>query len=98
MTAPDTNSAAKESAGKSGPAGVGPAGTPVPPDKSSPVANAKNHNIHISSAVLDAAAKDGDALLQALHTAPEGLTQAEAEARERSVGPNEVAQERRRGC
>src|ERR1035438_9356907 len=97
MTAPDTNSALEESAGKSGQAGVGPAGAPAPPDKSSPVANAKNHNIRVSSAVLDAAGKDGDALLQSLHTAPEGLTQAEAEARARTAGPNEVAQERRRG-
>ena len=97
MTAPGTNSAPGESAGKDGPAGVSPAGTPAPLDKSSTVAKAKNHNIRISSAVLDAAAKDGDALLQSLHTAPEGLTQAEAEARARTAGPNEVAQERRRG-
>jgi Mg2+-importing ATPase len=97
MTAPDTNSALEESAVKSGPAGVGPEGTPLPPDKSSPVAKAKNHNIRVSPAVLDAAGKDGDALLQSLHTTPEGLPQAEAEARARTVGPNEVAQERRRG-
>ena len=97
MTAPDTNSALEESAVKSGPAGVGPEGTPVPPDKSSPVAKAKSHNIRISTAVLDAAAKDGDALLQSLHTTPEGLTQAEAEVRARTAGPNEVAQERQRG-
>jgi Mg2+-importing ATPase len=97
MTVPDTNSALEESAGKSGPAGVGPEGTPVPPDKSSPVAKAKNHNIRVSPAVLDAAGKDGDALLQSLHTTPEGLAQAEAEARARTAGPNEVAQERRRG-
>jgi Mg2+-importing ATPase len=97
MTAPDTNSALEESAGKSGPAGVGPAETPAPPDKSSIVAKAKNHKISVSSAVLDAAGKDGDALLQSLHTTPEGLTQAEAEARARTAGPNEVAQERQRG-
>jgi Mg2+-importing ATPase len=47
--------------------------------------------------VLDAAGKNSDALLQSLHTTPEGLTQAEAEARARTAGPNEVAQERRRG-
>ena len=57
MTAPDTNSALEESAGKDGPAGVGPEGTPAPPDKSSPAAKAKNHNIRVSSAVLDAAAQ-----------------------------------------
>jgi Mg2+-importing ATPase len=97
MTAPDTNSALEESAGKSGQASVGPAGTPAPPDKSTPVAKTKNHNIRVSSAVLDAAGKGSDALLQSLHTTPEGLTQTEAEARARTAGPNEVAQERRRG-
>jgi Mg2+-importing ATPase len=97
MTTPDTNSAVEESAGKAGPAGVAPAGTPAGSDKSSAAARAKNHNIRVSSAVLDAAAKDGDALLQSLHTTPAGLTQAEAEARARTAGPNEVAQERRRG-
>jgi Mg2+-importing ATPase len=97
MMASDKSSGLEESAEKAGPAVVEPAGTPAGSDKSSPVVKAKNHNIHISSAVLDAAAKDVDALLQSLHTAPEGLTQAEAEARERTTGPNEVAQERRRG-
>jgi Mg2+-importing ATPase len=97
MTAPDTNAALRESAGKDGPAGAGPEGIPAPPDKSSAVANAKNHNIRVSSAVLDAAAQDGDELLRALHTAPEGLKKAEAESRARTVGPNEVAQERQRG-
>jgi Mg2+-importing ATPase len=97
MTAPDTNSVPEESAEKSGPADVGPAGTPATADKSSTVAKVKSHNIRVSSAVLDAAAKDGDALLQSLHTAPMGLTQAEAEARALTAGPNEVAQERRRG-
>src|SRR5271165_11269 len=97
MTAPDKSPALEESAEKSGPAGVGPAGTAAAPDKSSTVAKAKNHNIHVSPAVLDAAGKDGDALLESLHTASAGLTQAEAEARERTAGPNEVAQERRRG-
>jgi len=97
MTAPDKNSGLEESAEKAGPAVVEPAGTPAVADKSSPAVKAKNQNIRISSAVLDAAAKDGDALLQSLHTTPEGLTQAEAEARARTAGPNEVAQERRRG-
>ena len=96
MTAPDTNSAPRDSAEKSGPAGVGPGGTPVA-DEASPVAKARSQNIRVSFAVLDAAAKDGDALLQSLHTTPDGLTQQEAEARARTSGPNEVAQERRRG-
>ncbi len=98
MTAPDANSAVEESSAEKGaPAGVNTAGTPVPSDKSSPVAKAKNHNIRVSQAVLDAAGKDSAALLQSLYTAAEGLTQAEAEARARTIGPNEVARERRRG-
>jgi Mg2+-importing ATPase len=97
MTTPDTNSAVEESAEKAGPAEVAPAGFPAGSDKSSTAARAKSHNIRVSSAVLDAAGKGGDALLQSLHTTPAGLTQAEAEARARTAGPNEVAQERRRG-
>jgi len=97
MTAPDTNSATEKPGEKGGPAAFRPAGTSAPPDKSSLVAKAKNHNIRVSPAVLDAAGKDSEALLQSLHTASEGLTQAEAEARARIVGPNEVAQEHRRG-
>jgi Mg2+-importing ATPase len=96
MTTPDTKSAVEESAEKAVPAGVAPAGTSAGSDKSS-TARAKSHNIRVSSAVLDAAGKDSDALLQSLHTTPAGLTQAEAEARARTAGPNEVAQERRRG-
>jgi P-type Mg2+ transporter len=67
------------------------------PEASPTPVKAKEHNIHVSPAVLDAAGKNGDALLQSLHTSPEGLTQAEAEVRARTAGPNEVAQERRRG-
>ena len=73
-------------------------GEALPPSGASPIpAKTKEHNIRVSSAVLDAAGKNGDALLQSLHTTPAGLTQAEAEARARTAGPNEVAQERRRG-
>jgi Mg2+-importing ATPase len=77
---------------------TGTAGTLPPPEASPIPAKAKEHNIRVSPAVLDAAGKNGDALLQSLHTTPEGLTQAEAEQRARTSGPNEVAQERRRGC
>lgn len=56
-----------------------------------------NKNIHVSPAVLDAARKSGEDLLRDLRTAAGGLTQAEAEERERTAGPNEVAQERRQG-
>jgi Mg2+-importing ATPase len=51
--------------------------------------------IHVSPAVLDAAAKDGPQLFESLKTSAQGLAQAEAEQRARTVGPNEVAAERR---
>jgi Mg2+-importing ATPase len=101
MTVPDTNRAVENSAEKGGPEGVSAAGTQPPSGKSlipaKIFATTKEHNIRVSPAVLDAAAKDGDELLRSLRTAPEGLTQAEAESRASSVGPNEVAQERQRG-
>jgi Mg2+-importing ATPase len=97
MTAPEMNRTAEESAEGSGPSGVGPAGIPSAPDAPPIPAKAKEHNIRVSPAVLDAAGKDGDALLQSLHTTAKGLTQAEADQRARTSGPNEVAQERRRG-
>jgi Mg2+-importing ATPase len=50
--------------------------------------------IHVSPAVLAASQKDGDDLLKSLATSATGLTQLEAENRARTVGPNEVAQER----
>jgi hypothetical protein len=50
-----------------------PAALP-PPDKSPPVAKAKDHNIRVCPAVLDAAGKDGDELLGSLRTSSEGLT------------------------
>jgi len=56
-----------------------------------------NANIHVSPAVLDAALKDGDELLRSLKTVATGLTQTEAEARARTSGPNEVAQEKQQG-
>src|ERR1700682_634148 len=57
----------------------------------------KNQNIRVSPAVVDAARKDGEALLRDLRTSPGGLTQVEADERARTSGPNEVAQERNQG-
>ena len=57
----------------------------------------KKQNIHVSPAVLDAARKDGEQLLRDLRTSLDGLTQADAEERARTAGPNEVAQERKQG-
>ena len=58
---------------------------------------AKPPNIRVAPAVLEAARKDGDALLRDLRTSLAGLTQEEAERRTRAEGPNEIAQERRQG-
>jgi len=40
---------------------------------------------------------DGAELFRLLRTAPEGLKQMDAEERARTMGPNEVAQQRRQG-
>jgi len=70
---------------------------PVHPPHLPLSAHAKNKNIQVSPAVLDAARKDGDQLLHDLRTASNGLTQAEAEERARAAGLNEVAQEKPQG-
>jgi Mg2+-importing ATPase len=72
-------------------------GAAAHPEKPAIVAKAKNQNIHVSPAVLDAARKDGEELLRSLGTTSAGLTQAEAEERARKAGPNEVAQEKAQG-
>jgi Mg2+-importing ATPase len=78
-------------------ADAGVVATVPQPDASAIAAKAKEHNIRVSPAVLDAAGKEGDELLRSLGTTPNGLTQAEAKERMRTSGPNEVAQERQRG-
>ncbi len=72
-----------------GPASL-PIRSPIPTKK-------KNQDIHVSPAVLDAARKDSEELLRDLRTSLHGLTQAEAEERALTTGPNEVAQERQQG-
>ena len=95
MTTPDAGSTALASgAGKvASETPAQPLG-PVPPP---PPKNAKTKNIQVSPAVLDAATKSSNELLNDLRTAPDGLTQAEAEQRARKIGPNEVAQEKPQG-
>jgi Mg2+-importing ATPase len=97
MATPDSKQAVENSSVKVNPGALGAETTPPAPDESQIPAKAKEHNIRVSPAVLDAAAKDGDELLRTLHTASTGLTQGEAESRARTTGPNEVAQERQRG-
>ena len=67
------------------------------PNEPPVAAKSKSQTIHVSPAVLDAARKGSEELLRDLRTSPVGLTQAEAEERARTTGPNEVAQERRQG-
>src|ERR1039458_729201 len=78
-------------------AGSKPASPSSSPNEPSIPTKTKNENIHVSPAVLDAARKDGEELLRDLRTSSAGLTQAEAEERARTAGPNEVAQERKQG-
>ncbi|MGB7758805.1 MAG: cation-transporting P-type ATPase [Bryobacteraceae bacterium] len=95
MTTSDANIAAVASVKPAGTDGSGPAGPH--PDPPAIPKKAKNQNIRVSPAVLDAAGKDGEELLRSLHTTVAGLTQTEAEERARTTGPNEVAQERQQG-
>lgn len=67
------------------------------PQESPPPAKTKHQNIRVAPAVLDAARKDGEALLRDLRTSLAGLAQAQAEERARTEGPNEIAQERKQG-
>jgi hypothetical protein len=60
-------------------------------------AKAKNQNIHVSPAVIEAARQNDEELFQSLRTTSTGLTQSEAEERTRTIGPNEVARERKQG-
>ena len=97
MATPDPNRTVGHSSATLNPGALSATSTPPAPDESQIPAKAKEHNIRVSPAVLDAAAKDGDDLLRSLQTASTGLTQSEAESRAHTVGPNEVAQERQRG-
>jgi len=97
MTTSDSSHAVEKSAANTNSGAVGPASTLPPEEASSIPAKAKQRHIRVSPEVLDAAAKDGDELLRSLHSGLDGLTQSEAENRARISGPNEVAQERRRG-
>jgi Mg2+-importing ATPase len=70
---------------------------PASPNEHPILTKTKSQNIRVSPAVLDAARKDGEELLRDLRTSLNGLTQAEAQERARTTGPNEIAQERKQG-
>jgi Mg2+-importing ATPase len=60
-------------------------------------AKAKKSAVHVSPAVLAAARKDAETLLQELGTSLAGLSEAEAQEQARATGPNEIAQELKQG-
>jgi magnesium-transporting ATPase (P-type) len=97
MTTPDGDSATGALVNGGGTPGPKLATPPARPTEDSIPTKSKNQNIRVSPAVLDASQKDGDQLLRDLRTSLGGLTQAEAEERSRTAGPNEVAQERKQG-
>ncbi len=98
MTAPDTDRATGTLADD---AALTPNSKPVAPPAHpflpSFRGQSQKQTIRVSPAVLDAARKDGEELLRDLRTSLAGLTEAEAEERARTTGPNEVAQERKQG-
>ncbi len=97
MATPSSNGKAGVSVCDPGTEGSTVAAPPAHHGKPAIATKTKNHNIRVSPAVLDAARKDGEALLRDLGTSAAGLTQAEAEERAQKTGPNEVAQEKKQG-
>ena len=97
MATPSSNGKAGVLVCDPGTEGSTVAAPPARPDKPAIPTKAKNQNIRVSPAVLDAARKDGEVLLRDLQTSAAGLKQAEAEKRARTTGPNEVAQEKKQG-
>src|ERR1019366_1418863 len=97
MTTPDADSTGKALSKGGDTVGSSVAAPPPRPHDPPISTKAKTHNIQVSTAVLDAARKDGEELLRDLRTASGGLTQVEAEERARTTGPNEIAQERKEG-
>ncbi|MGD0227627.1 MAG: magnesium-translocating P-type ATPase [Terriglobia bacterium] len=97
MPALDPNGKAGALVGDPGTGGPKVATPPARPDKPPIPTKTKNQNIRVSPAVLDAARKEGEVLLRDLRTSLGGLTQAEAEERARTTGPNVVAQEKKQG-
>jgi Mg2+-importing ATPase len=94
MITPDADKTAEALVSVDGTVGSSLAGAPA---QATIPTKTKAQNIRVSPEVLDAARKDGDDLLKFLRTTLQGLTQTDAENRARTVGPNEVAQERRQG-
>jgi Mg2+-importing ATPase len=97
MTTPEADGTPGALVEEAGTAGSKLAEPPAHSNEPPIPAKTKNQNIRVSPAVLDAARKDGEQVLRDLRTSAGGLTEADAEERARTVGPNEVAQERKQG-
>ena len=97
MTTPEADSTAEALVDNAGTAGAKLLAPPARANELPIPTKTKTLNIRVSPAVIDAARKDGEELLRDLRTSLSGLTQAEAEERARTTGPNEVAQERKQG-
>ena len=94
MTTPNAENTAAAVGGEPASKSASPPDRPV----AAPVSSKNGHeNIHVSPAVVEAARKDGEALLRNLHSSLNGLTQAEAAEKARTAGANEIAQTRRQG-
>ena len=97
MTTPDADNKSGATVVDAGTPGFKPPAPSAHPTEPSISTKSKKQNIRVSPAVLDAARKDCEQLLRDLRTSPGGLTEADAEERARTTGPNEVAQERKQG-
>ena len=97
MTTPEADSTAEALVDDDGTAGAKLGAPPAHANELALPNKKKTQNIQVSSAVIDAARKDGEELLRNLRTSLSGLTQGEAEERARTTGANEVAQERKQG-
>src|ERR1039457_6443194 len=97
MTPRDADGTDRAAVHDAGPADAGLAAPPARLKEPPIPTKTKSQNIRVAPAVLDAARKDGEALLRDLRTSLAGLTQAEAEERARATGPNEIAQQRKQG-
>ena len=97
MTTPDADSTAGALVDDAGTPGSKLAAPPAHPTEPSIPAKSKKQNIRVSPAVLDAARRTAKSCSGTCERLWAGLTQAEAEERARTTGPNEVAQERKQG-
>ncbi len=96
-TKPDTDGAAGTLTNGAGAPSSTPAAPSSHPNGPPIPAKSKKQSIHVSPAILDAARKNNEELFRDLHTSLTGMTEADAEERARTSGPNEVARERKQG-